>query len=87
VAALVVQATVSTVFFPVGLVAISKITALNERSLFTGATVAFSMTFGNGAIPFLLCAVADAWSFQAGIFFLGVLTALSCTVVRRLPRI
>lgn len=87
VAALVAQATVSPVFFPVGLVAISKITAFNERSLFTGATVAFSMIFGNGAIPFLLCAVADAWSFRAGIFFLGVLTALSCTVVRRLPRI
>ena len=87
VGALVVQATISTVFFPVGFVAVSKITAFHERSLFTGATVAFSMIFGNGAMPFLLCAVADVWSFQAGIFFLGLLTGLSCMVVRKLPRI
>jgi NNP family nitrate/nitrite transporter-like MFS transporter len=87
VTALAAQATVSTVFFPVGLVTISKITDFNERSLFTGAIVAFSMIFGNGAIPFLLCAVADAWSFRDGILFLGILTALSCTLVRKLPKI
>jgi MFS transporter, NNP family, nitrate/nitrite transporter len=86
VAMLVVQATISPVFFPVALVTISKITDLSERGVFTGAAVAFSVIFGNGVIPFLLCALADAWSFQAGIFLLGILTALSCSLVSKLPK-
>ncbi len=84
VAALVTQATFCPVFFPVGLVAISKITDFDERSLFTGITVAFGVIFGNGFTPFLLGVAADVWSFQVGILALGFLTSLSTVLLRQL---
>ncbi len=86
-AALFVQATVSVAFFPVGQAAISMLTDANERSTFMGTTIAIGMLIGLGVAPPLLGAVADLWSFQRGIFFLGVLTTLSCTIVKYLQRI
>lgn len=86
-AALFVQATVSAAFFPVGQVAISILTSVNERSTFTGASIAIGIIIGTGVTPALLGAVADAWSFQSGILFLGVLTALSCVALKYLQRI
>jgi MFS family permease len=86
-AALFVQATVSVAFFPVGQVAISMLTSANERSTFMGTTIAIGMLIGLGVTPALLGAVADVWSFQGGIFFLGVLTVLSCTLVTCLQKI
>jgi NNP family nitrate/nitrite transporter-like MFS transporter len=81
---LFIQATFCPIFFPVGLVAISKVTDFNERSLFTGTTVAFGVILGNGFTPFLLGAVADAWSFHAGILFQGLLTMFSSVLIREL---
>ncbi|MBM3301779.1 MAG: MFS transporter [Deltaproteobacteria bacterium] len=81
VAALVAQATFCPVFFPVGLVAISKLTDFDERSLFTGITVAFGVIFGNGFTPFLLGVAADVWSFQVGILALGLLTSMSTVLL------
>jgi NNP family nitrate/nitrite transporter-like MFS transporter len=79
---LFMQGTFCTMFFPVGLVAISKVTEFNERSLFTGITVAFGVIFGAGITPFLLGAVADVWSFHMGILFQGLLTIFSSFFLR-----
>jgi len=83
---LFIQATVS-VFFPVALVAISKLTRVNERSTFTGTAMGIAGIVGLGVTPPILGAVADTWSFQSGILFLGVITALSCMAVRKLQKI
>lgn len=82
VAMLILQATFCSGFFPVGLVAISKLTSLNERSTFTGTTAAIGVLVGLGLTPFVLGAIADVWNFQIGILFLGVLTTLSCILLR-----
>lgn len=87
VAMLILQATVCVGFFPVALVAISKLTNLNERGTFTGTSVAFGVVGGLGVTPFVLGAVADAWSFQTGFLVLGVLTTLSSMLLRDLGEI
>ncbi|MGD2124686.1 MAG: MFS transporter [Desulfobacteraceae bacterium] len=87
VAMLITQATVGTAFFPVGLVALSKLTTLTERSAFTGGTIAIGVVVGLGLTPALLGAVADIWNFQIGIFVLGAFAALSCMLVSKLQEI
>jgi len=84
---LILQATVCSGFFPVAFVAISKITSFNERSIFTGTTIAIGVIVGLGLTPFVLGAVADIWNFQYGILFLGVVTAVSCILVRGIGEI
>jgi NNP family nitrate/nitrite transporter-like MFS transporter len=84
---LVIQATVCTAFFPVGLVAISMLSSLNERSLYTGANIAIGIIGGLGLTPLFLGVVADIWSFQVGIFSVGVLTTLSCFLLRGIKKI
>ncbi len=81
---LVLQATLSAGFFPIALVAISRLTDMGDRSLFTGAAIALGVMFGLGLTPFVLGAVADVWSFRAGILLLGILTAFSSLLVGRL---
>jgi len=81
------QATVSVAFFPAGFVAISKLTDLNQRGIFTGITLAFGVVFGLGLMPAILGATADVWGFQPGILVLGVLTVFSCWLIRGLGRI
>lgn len=68
---LFIQAPLSNAFFPVGLVAISKLSDPGERSLFTGATIAGGTIAGIGVAPLCLGAAADVWSFQAGILVTG----------------
>jgi NNP family nitrate/nitrite transporter-like MFS transporter len=75
---LFVQATIYPAFFPVALVAISRLTDFNERSIFTGTTIAIGVIFGIGLTPVILGAVADVWNFKVGIFSLGALTTVSC---------
>ncbi len=84
---LAIQATVSAGFFPAAFVAISKLTDLNERGIFTGITTAFGVVFGLGLTPAILGATADSWGFQPGILVLGVLTVFSCGLIRGLGRI
>jgi len=84
---LILQATFSPGFFPIGLVTISKLTDLNERSMFTGATIAIGTLIGAGVAPMFLGAVADVWNFQIGILMLGALTTLSCLLVKGLGEI
>ena len=75
---LFVQATIYPAFFPVALVAMSRLTDFNERSIFTGTTIAIGVIFGMGLTPVILGAVADVWNFKVGIFALGALTTVSC---------
>ena len=84
---LTIQATVSAGFFPAAFVAISKLTDLNERGIFTGVTAAFGVVFGLGVTPAILGAAADVWGFQPGILVLGVLTVFSCGLIRGLGKI
>jgi len=78
------QATFMPVFFPAGLVTISKLTNLGDRSAFAGATVAIGVVFGTGIAPTLLGTVADIWSFQAGMLVQGLLTLGVCLLLKSL---
>ena len=84
---LVIQATVSMVFFPAAITAISSITPPEERTTFIGTTIAISALFCFGVVPVGLGAVADKWNFQIGILAMGVLTILSCALIRRLKEL
>ncbi len=84
---LFLQATFSVVFFPAGLVAISKLTTLSERSVFTGILMSMSGIIGPGLSPIVLGAVADIWSFKAGIFGAGIIITSACFLVRSLKEI
>ena len=84
---LFLQATFSVVFFPAGLVAISKLTTLGERSVFTGILMSMSGIIGPGLSPIVLGAIADTWSFQAGILGSGLLITSACLLVRYLREI
>ena len=74
---LILQATLSVGFFPAGLAALSNLTPLSERSMAIGMAVSIGMIFGNGGAPVLLGFIADHFSFQVGIIWLGILTTLS----------
>lgn len=78
---LTLQGIFGVVFFPVGIMAISRMVALHERSVYTGMYMAISQVVGVGLTPFVLGAIADAWSFQIGLVGLGVLTLCLCPLV------
>jgi MFS transporter, NNP family, nitrate/nitrite transporter len=79
---LIIQATVSPAFFPVALAAISRMTGFTERSTFTGATSAVGAVFGLGLTPAALGAIADVWNFNVGFLLFGLLTCLSCLLLK-----
>lgn len=79
---LILQATLSLSFFPVGMAMVSKLTPLSERSMVTGIILSIGVIFGMGFFPFLLGLTADYFSFRVGILGLGVLTTLSSLGVR-----
>jgi NNP family nitrate/nitrite transporter-like MFS transporter len=81
---LVFQATSIPVFFPAGLVAVSKLTGFGDRSAFAGATVAVGVVFGMGIAPTLLGTAADLWSFQSGMLVQGLLTMGVCFLLKSL---
>lgn len=83
---LILQATLSTAFYPPGLAAISKLTPLSERSMVTGVILSIGVIFGMGSTPFLLGVIADHFSFKVGILGLGVLTTFSSLLVRLLGK-
>jgi uncharacterized membrane protein len=47
-----------------------------------GVILSIGVIFGMGSTPFLLGVTADHFSFQIGIFWLGVLVTLSSLMVR-----
>jgi MFS family permease len=79
---LILQATLSLAFFPVGFSLVSKLTPLQERSVTIGVVLSIVTIFGTGTAPFLLGLTADHFSFQIGIFWLGILTTLSSLLTR-----
>jgi len=75
--ALFFQASVAMVFFPVGLVAISRMFPQERRSISTGIISTLGVVFGLGAIPYLLGLSGDLLSFRVGIYLLGICTLMS----------
>jgi sugar phosphate permease len=76
-----IQAAVATGFFPISLVAISRMFPIEERGQATGFAVTAGSVFGIGIIPYLLGLSGDLVSFRFGILLLGILTALSSFVL------
>lgn len=79
---LLLQALLSLAFFPVAIIAISRLTPISKRSISIGVITAIGVIFGTGGGPFILGMVADQFSFKMGLLGLGVLTALSSTLSR-----
>lgn len=73
------QAAFASGFFPVGLVAISRIFRSEQRSMATGFIVTASVIFGGGIIPYGLGLTGDLISFRLGIFLLGILVIIAST--------
>lgn len=69
--ALFLQASVSPAFFPVGLVAISRLFSDKQRSMATGFILTIGVVFGLGVVPYLLGVAGDFVSFRFGIALLG----------------
>jgi len=84
---LFIQASLCVAFYPAALIIISKITDFGERSTFTGATVAMAALFALGLSPVALGAAADRWNFQTGILILGIITTLSCGLIKSLKQL
>lgn len=84
---MLLQATFCTVFFPVGLMAISKLTNYEERTRWTGTIMAMSYIVGTGLTPLILGAIADGWSFRAGLVILGIVTICLCPIFKKLKEI
>ena len=75
------QAIFVTGFFPLGLVAITKMFSSEMRSMATGITLAFMIIFGGGLVPYLLGFSGDLLSFRFGISLLGILVSLSSLLI------
>lgn len=78
---LFLQASITTGFFPLGLVAISRMFDRTQRSMATGFIVTLGVIFGLGVVPFLLGVAGDYASFQFGIMVFGVLVTLSSGLI------
>ena len=70
--ALFFQASVMMGFFPVGLVAVSRMFPAEDRSLATGVMTTIGVIFGLGLIPYLLGLSGDLVGFRWGIHILGI---------------
>ena len=51
-----------------------------------GVAVSIGVIFGMGGAPFVLGLIADSYSFQVGIIWLGILTTLSSLAVSLLGK-
>ncbi len=74
---LFIQASVVMGFFPVGLVAISRMFGREQRSMATGFIVTLGVIFGLGVVPYFLGLAGDLMSFRFGILIFGILVMLS----------
>jgi NNP family nitrate/nitrite transporter-like MFS transporter len=79
--ALFFQASIIYGYFPLGLIAVSKLFDINVRSLATGFVLGFGMIIGWGVAPYLLGLSGDHISFRFGIMILGILVILSSGLV------
>ena len=83
----IIEGVVVNMFFPVGLILIARLTATGVRGAAIGLVIGAGAGFGIGVTPWILGAVADAWSFQAGLSVLGAVVMLSSLCVLRIERI
>ncbi len=79
--ALFFQASIIYGYFPLGLIAVSKLFDINVRSIATGFVLGFGMIIGWGVTPYLLGLSGDHLSFRFGIMVLGILVILSSGLV------
>ncbi|MBP1748503.1 MAG: narK [Deltaproteobacteria bacterium] len=81
------QASVIMGFFPVGLVAVSRMFSVEERSLATGIMTTFGVICGLGFIPYLLGLSGDMVGFKWGICLLGICVIMASGLTRflRIP--
>ena len=79
--ALFFQASIIYGFFPLGLIAVSRLFDINVRSIATGFVLGFGMTIGWGVAPYLMGLSGDHISFRVGIMILGILVILSSGLV------
>ena len=78
---LFLQAAISIGFFPMSLVAASRMFDAETRAQATGFVVTGGVLFGMGLAPYLLGLAGDFISFRFGIMVLGILTTLSSALV------
>ncbi len=78
---LFLQAIFVTGFFPIGLVAITKIFSKESRSMAIGIILACGIILGGGIVPYLLGLAGDLLSFRFGISALGILVILSSLLI------
>jgi MFS family permease len=79
--ALFAQASIIMGFFPIGLVAISRMFGREQRSMATGFIVTLGVIFGLGIAPYLLGVAGDTISFRYGILIFGILVTLASGLV------
>lgn len=82
--ALFLQASVMMGFFPVGLVAVSRMFPAEDRSLATGVMTTIGVIFGLGVIPYLLGLSGDLVGFRWGIHILGICVIMASFLSRML---
>lgn len=82
--ALFFQASVMMGFFPVGLVAVSRMFPPEDRSLATGVMTTIGVIFGLGVIPYLLGLSGDLVGFRWGIYILGICVIMASFLSRLL---
>jgi MFS family permease len=80
--ALFFQASIVMGFFPVGLVAISRIFPAEQRGLATGIVTTLGVLCGLGFTPYLLGLSGDLFGFSAGIHLLGICVVASSGLTR-----
>jgi MFS transporter, NNP family, nitrate/nitrite transporter len=79
--ALFAQASVIMGFFPLGLVAISRMFDREQRSMATGFIVTLGVIFGIGVVPFLLGVAGDTITFRLGILLFGIVVTLASGLI------
>jgi predicted MFS family arabinose efflux permease len=81
------QASFNMGFFPIALIAISRMFERETRGAATGFIITLGVVCGNGGIPYLLGLSGDLISFRFGIFILGLMGVLSSGLVFFLKRL
>jgi MFS family permease len=75
------EAILVTGFFPLAVVAVTKMFNREMRSMATGMILAFIVIFGVGFVPYLLGLSGDLLSFRFGICLLGIFVSLSSLLI------
>jgi MFS family permease len=81
------EAILVTGFFPLAVVAVTKMFSREMRSMATGMILAFTVIFGVGFIPYLLGLSGDLLSFRFGICLLGIFVSLASLLIFSLKEI